>query len=305
VRYLRGHKKAVYCLAFLPEGRLASAGLEGEVCVWTIATGERQVIAREAGRIEWLSASPDGVWLAWCGAGPWVGVVHTQGKVRAERLATQKDQPYPQRVEACAFAPDGRSLLAVGDGPRCWRTGNWKPIRWAEAWWGQRAASCLAFAPDSGTVATGAYLPGHGGSGWSVCFWDTRTGVSRPAFPAGHPFDGDLTFTNLAYSPDGRLLAGLCPNELRVWVAETGKVLHLSCCDAGPLHGVAFSPDGRRLATGGIDGVVTIRDTATWVESARHDGKLANVQDVAFSADGRLLAACGSRGKVVVWDVES
>jgi WD40 repeat protein len=122
--------------------------------------------------------------------------------------------------------------------------------------------------------------------------------------PAGHPFDGNLAFTNLAYSPDGKLLAGLCINELRVWVAETGEVLHHSRSIGGPLHGLAFSPDGRLLAAGGNDGAVALRDTVTWGESARYDWKLANVQDVTFSPDGWLLAACGSRGKIVVWDVE-
>jgi WD40 repeat protein len=147
-------------------------------------------------------------------------------------------------------------------------------------------------------------MPERGHTGWTVCLWDTRTGLSRPAFPVGHPFDGDLTFTNLAYSPDGRLLAGLCWGELRVWRADSGEVLHESQSEAGPFHGLAFSPDGRLLATGGNDGAVTLRNTTSWSVQARYDWKLANVQDVAFSADGMLLAACGSRGKIVVFDVD-
>jgi WD40 repeat protein len=298
VRVLRGHKKAVYCLEFLPERRLATGGLEGEVCLWDIATGARQSITKKAGQVEWLTASPDGRWLAWCGEGQWVGVADLRDGQECARLPTQTESYLP-RAAACAFAPDGRTLLAVGGGPRCWRTGSWKPVSWAEAWWGQRASTCLAFAPDASTVATGAFVPERGG--WTVCLWDTHTGVSRPAFPAGHPFDGDLTFTNLAYSPDGRLLAGICTNELRVWIAESGKVLHRSRSGAGPLHALAFSPDGRLLASGGNDGVVRLRDTTTWKARTRYDGKLANVQDLAFSSDG-MLAACGSRGKVVLWE---
>jgi WD40 repeat protein len=302
VQVLRGHKKPVYCLSFLPEGRLATGGLDGEVCIWNTSTGALQAVLRKVGRVEWLTASPDGVWLAWCGQGAWVCLADTRNAQGVIRLPTHPEMPHPPRAQACAFAPDGRILLSVGGGPRCWQVGDWQSLEWAEAWWGQRATTCLAFAPDSGTVATGAYLPER--SGWTLCLWDTHTGVSRPAFPPGHPFDADLMFTNIAYSPDGRLLAGLCLDELRVWVAESGEVLHQSCSGAGPLHALAFSPDGRLLATGGNDQVVTLRDTVTWRPWTRYEGKLANVQDVAFSPDGLLLAACGSRGKVLLWEVE-
>jgi uncharacterized protein (TIGR02996 family) len=300
VKVLRGHKKAVYCLAFLADGRLATGGLEGEVRLWDVATGERRAAWAGAGRVEWLAASPDGAWLAWCGAGPWVAVADTRAPDLHVRLATQEGGPYPPRAEACAFAPDGLTLLSVGGGPRCWRVGDWAPVGWAEAWWGQRASTCLAFAPDSRTVATGAFIPERGG--WGVCLWDARSGVSRPAFPAGHPCDGGLAFDNLAFAPDGRLLAGLCTRELRVWVAETGEVVHRSQA-GGPLHGLAFSPGGRLLATGGNEGAVSLRETSTWAEVTRYDGRLGAVQDLAFRPDGRQLAACGGRGKVVVWDL--
>jgi WD40 repeat protein len=305
VRLLRGHKKAVYSLAFLPDGRLATGGLEGEVCLWDTTTGQRQLVRAKAGKVEWLAVAPDGFWLAWCGEHAIVNVTDLRDPGTVGHFHTQPaDLSYPPRVEACAFSPDGQTLLCVGGGPYCLRVGTWEPVPWAEAWWGQRASTCLAFAPDSVTVATGGCLPERGGSGWTVCFWDTQTGISRPAFPAGHPFDADLTFVNLAWSPDGRLLAGLCLDELRVWVADGSEVLHRSRSNAGLLHALAFSPDGRLLATGGNDQVVTLRDTTTWAVRACFDWKIARVQDVAFSPDGCLLAAAGSRGKVVVWDVD-
>ncbi len=302
MRLLRGHKKAVYSLAFLPDGRLVTGGLEGEVWLWDTTTGQRQFVLTGAGKVEWLAAAPNGAYLAWCGAGPWVSIAGTYKPERFRRLPTHPFDEQAPRVEACAFAPDGQTLLSVGGGPRCCQAGSWEPVPWAEAWWGQRASTCLAFAPDSATVATGAYLPERGG--WSVCLWDTHTGVSRPAFSAGHPFDGDLTYVNLAWSPDGRQLAGLCSDELRVWVVESGEVLHHCVNNAGLLHALAFSPDGRLLATGGNDQLVTLRDTTTWAVLACFDWKMASVQDVAFSPDGCLLAAAGSRGKVVVWDVD-
>src|SRR5262249_36758335 len=72
-----------------------------------------------------------------------------------------------------------------------------------------------------------------------------------------------------------------------------------------PLTAVAFSPDGRRLATAGHDGSVTAWDAATLKPVLAYQGQTErNVPwaGVAFSADGRWVAAGSPEGLVRVWD---
>jgi WD40 repeat protein len=65
---------------------------------------------------------------------------------------------------------------------------------------------------------------------------------------------------------------------------------------------VAFSPDGRRLAAVGLDGMVEVWDAATGEERLSFKGRTGSLRSVAFSPDGALLAAGGGDGTVKAWD---
>ncbi len=91
--------------------------------------------------------------------------------------------------------------------------------------------------------------------------------------------------------------------EIRTLVAK-GHVEGVFC--------VAFSPDGKRLASGGDEGEIVLWDTTTWREVRKLDGdsggKKGHYEDVwglAFSPDGRRLASASHDETVRIWDVES
>ena len=83
---------------------------------------------------------------------------------------------------------------------------------------------------------------------------------------------------------------------VRLWDPATGNEVRTLRGHTGRVAGVAFSPDGRRLASAGsIDGTVKLWDADAGSEVLAMRGNTAGVSEVAFSPDGRRLAAAGRR----------
>lgn len=68
--------------------------------------------------------------------------------------------------------------------------------------------------------------------------------------------------------------------------------------------GFALHPSGKWLAAAGLDGAVTLWDTATWTVARAWVWDAGQARSVCFSADGTLAAAGTDSGKVVVWDLD-
>jgi RNA polymerase sigma factor (sigma-70 family) len=118
------------------------------------------------------------------------------------------------------------------------------------------------------------------------------------------------TWLQAAVSPDGKVIAGSGNAEVRLWNAVTGKELLHFNLPGSVATPIAFSRDGKTLATGSSDEVVRLWDAANGKllrVFVGHKGSprdhFPGIQGVAFSPDGKILASRGSDRTVRLWEI--
>jgi len=205
-------------------------------------------------------------------------------------------------VTALAYRPDGKLLAAAG----------YREVLLIDPITGDVAGklagqagdvTALAFSRDGLQLAVAAGSPGTAGE---VRIYKSAAG----ALPAGAPVQTIAAhkdaILDLTFSPDGKTLATCGYDRLvKLWDAETGRLVRELKDHSDAVYGVAFSPDGALLASGSADRAVKVWQVA--------DGKrlytLADSTDwvyaVAWSPDGKRLAAAGVDKSIRVWDVSA
>jgi WD40 repeat protein len=315
VHTLQGGKSGGFATAiFSPNGKtLASANDDRIIQLWDVASG-RQTGAMDTGAQGSLAFSPDGGMLA-------------SGEVKSVALwdVTNRRQigtlnGNSAAVLAVAVSPDGKVLASVDEDEAIalWDTENGGVLR---SLGGPGDAVAGVFSPDGRTLASGD-------TGGNVTLWDVASGkISRTL--AGHTAD----VLSVAFSPDGKLLgSGSSDNTIKLWdgarllrtlnTQEQQRMLTFGNPLSGPvpntpdspgidnqINSVAFSPDGKLLASGGLNGIVKLWSTENGatqrVLNNRPDYESKSISSVVFSPNGRLLVAGDTGGAIMLWDAAS
>ncbi len=113
-----------------------------------------------------------------------------------------------------------------------------------------------------------------------------------------------LTLQGLALSSDERTLAVFDEKTIALWQWPEWKLLGQCEAPVGPITAVAFSPDGKTLASAGADRAIRLWDVATRKERATLQQHAWTVAALAFTPDGKRLASGGLDGMLLLWDLE-
>jgi WD40 repeat protein len=287
------HDESVNVLVFAPDGEsLISAGLDGRLNYWAPdvpAISPYATIGRYQGQVWVATFSPDGNKLLTGGA---------NHALTMWDLTDRKQQLSPKSYEVtrCAtFSPNGRLFATGGNDGKIdlWDSASGEKKATLQRHPG--AVSAVVFSPDGTTLVSAC-------DGKVIKIWDIASQTEKHQW-RGH----NEQIYCAAVSPDGRILAtgggnwaADVPGELVVWNMTDGTHVKI------PAHRlsiwtVAFSPDGKWLATASSDGIVKIWNIAnhSLERSLTYDTWL---RPLDFSPDGTRLAVGLGNGQIRLWD---
>ncbi len=294
-RVFEGHEGVVHDLAYTPDSRyLATAGFDGTVRIWDVATGDPVHILRPGpSSFTSVAFSPDGTRLA-AAQGSGNLALRDSGVVIVWEWRTNREvrrlEGQTGGVYSVAFSHDGHRLATAGyDGTaRIWDVASGE-VRHTVAP-GRGQAFGVAFSPDDRMLATG-----HESA--AIILWDETTGRLRKTL-TGHRD----AVTCVAFSPDGsRLASSSHDSTTQIWEVSSGANLRVLTGASSWVQSVAWSRDGSRVLTAGWDGTARVWDAERGEEKLTLVGHGSFVQSALFSPDEKSIATAANDRTARLW----
>jgi WD40 repeat protein len=292
-----GHTNDIRVVSFLADGRtLLSGAADDTIRLWNVPEGTPRAIWQ---RVAEFDAAPSTTVIA---VSPAAGLMARAGAEQgtaeiwdiAKTARVRTIRAHAKLVDAVALSRGGTLLITVSaDEARTWDVATGKALARVTAPNLYRIGAAAA-APDGKTIAVAA-------TDRTLAIYDALTGKLLMQFE-GVP--GQVKA--LDFSAAGNLLASgqeaPAEDSVRIWNVTQAAAVERVAGPPNQASAVAFSPDGRRLAS--AERIVTVWDVEARTPTHSFTGHTAVVRSLAFSPDGALLASAGEDRVIALWSLQ-
>jgi len=298
---LQGHTAGVWGVAFSPDGQLVASSSPKEVIFWRKEGIINRRLKGPNAQFSSVAIAPDGKTIATVSADQSIELWSRDGTLLNSLKGHGGD------IRKVAFSPDG-NMLASSSSDRTiklWRVNGTEIATFrghTAGTWG------VAFSPDGSTLVSSS-------GDKTVKLWrlaavlnhqrgiDSQSEVKSEDSLFKTLQGHNSAVMNVAFSPNGELIASVSEDKTaKLWSRE-GKLLHtLRGHDSG-IWSVGFSSDSQTIATGSNDGIIKLwKSDGTFVTNLI--GHSAGVKGLAFAPDGKTLVSASEDKTVILWNLE-
>lgn len=285
-RHFRGHKGAVMCLDFNPNGKqLASGSVDKSVMIWNLAPKSRAY--RFVGHSDTVTAvqfCPFGKLVASCSKDRtvrlWTPSMKGESTVFRAHSAPVRSVSFSHDALRLVTASDDRSVKVWSVQRRCFLYSLNQHTNWVH---------CARFSPDGRLVVSC-------GDDRSVRLWDANTKLCINVFTCSGPV------TSVDFNLSGTCIAASgSDSTLQIWDIRTNKLLQHYQVHSAEIHSFSFHPSNNFLVSASADSTAKILDLLEGRLIYTLHGHKGGVLSVAFSRSGEMFASGGTDSQVLLW----